>query len=304
MDKVVETFKRVGIGSYQPYLSYALGAGEATVAQMVNAYAALADSGVQHQKSLIDFIEDRNGKVIWRADTRACDGCNAAEWDGKPMPRFAPRGHLVLDPRTAFQVEHMLEGVVTRGTAASLRDLGLPIYGKTGTTSGPTNVWFVGGSANIVAGTYIGYDQPRSLGGYAQGATYAVPIFRQFLTGTRDHWDHTPIVAPPGISMIRIDRQSGQRVYSGTPGDDPDAEVIWEAFKPETAPARETRVQQTDSKRGELLDLVRRGLAVQSGQAPVGISVPSAAAGEPRVAPAPKKETQPRDFAAERGGVY
>ena len=305
MDKVVATFKKVGIGSYAPYLSYALGAGEATVAQMVNAYAALADMGVQHEQTLIDYIEDRSGKVIWRADTRTCAGCNAPEWDGKPMPRFAPRGHLVLDPRTAFQVEHMLEGVVTRGTAANLADLGLPLFGKTGTTSGPTNVWFVGGSPNIIAGTYLGYDQPRPLGGNVQGATYAVPIFRQFLLATRDHWDHTPFVAPPGISMIRIDRASGQRVYSGTPSDGPDASVIWEAFKPETAPARETHEQTTDSKRGELLDLVRRGLAVLNGEGTAVSSRPTAApTNGAATPPAARRDTQPKDFTADKGGVY
>ena len=301
MDKVVATFKKVGIGSYAPYLSYALGAGEATVAQMVNAYGALADNGAAHEQNLIDYIEDRTGKLIWRADTRPCVGCNSADWDGKPMPRFAPRGHLVMDPRTAYQVEHMLEGVITRGTAANLRDLGLPLFGKTGTTSGPTNVWFVGGSPNIVAGTYIGYDQPRSLGGYAQGATFAVPIFRQFLLATRDHWDHTPFVAPPGISMIRIDRQSGQRVFTGDASDDPGASVIWEAFKPETAPARETHEQAADAKRGELLDLVRRGLSVLSGES---AAVTAKSAGPPATVPAARRDAAPKDFAADRGGVY
>ena len=301
MDKVVATFKKVGIGSYAPYLSYALGAGEATVAQMVNAYGALADNGAAHEQNLIDYIEDRTGKLIWRADTRPCVGCNSADWDGKPMPRFAPRGHLVMDPRTAYQVEHMLEGVITRGTAANLRDLGLPLFGKTGTTSGPTKVWFVGGSPNIVAGTYIGYDQPRSLGGYAQGATFAVPIFRQFLLATRDHWDHTPFVAPPGISMIRIDRQSGQRVFTGDASDDPGASVIWEAFKPETAPARETHEQAADAKRGELLDLVRRGLSVLSGES---AAVTAKSAGPPATVPAARRDAAPKDFAADRGGVY
>src|SRR3546814_2202839 len=79
-----------------------------------------------------------------------------------PMPRFGAMGREVLDPRTAFQVIHMLQGVVQRGTAVRLRDLGLPLFGKTGTTNGPTNDWFVGGSPEIVAGVYLGYDQPRN----------------------------------------------------------------------------------------------------------------------------------------------
>ena len=289
MDKVVATLKKVGIGDYQPFLSYSLGAGETTVAQIVNAYAAIAANGLQPQQSLVDYVQDRNGKVIWRADQRICTGCNMGDWDGKPMPRFAPRGSQVLDARTAYQVEHMLEGVVTRGTAASLRDLGLPLFGKTGTTSGPTNVWFVGGSRNLIAGNYIGYDQPRSLGGYAQGATYAVPIFRQFVTATRAQWDHTPFVAPAGVSLVKIDRVSGQRVFDGVASDDPDAEVIWEAFKPETEPQRVTRAQQVASKRGELLDAIKRGFEALTGQLPDDTS---------------HKDGTPGDFAADRGGVY
>ncbi len=265
MDKVVKTFERVGIGKYQPFLSFALGAGETTVGQMVNAYSALADGGVQRPQTLIDFIQDRNGKVIFRADERACNGCNMAEWDGKPMPRFAPRGKQIMDPRTAYQTVHMLEGVVQRGTAVTLRDLGLPLFGKTGTTSGPTNVWFVGGSQNIVGGVYLGYDQPRSLGGYAQGGTFAAPIFKQFVQSTKPRWDHTPFIIPAGVQMARISRSSGQRVYGGA-SDDPKAEVIWEAFKPETQPDRVTRQQQLAAKRSELLDAIRRGFAAVGGK--------------------------------------
>ncbi|MFM2301975.1 MAG: hypothetical protein RLZZ84_1711 [Pseudomonadota bacterium] len=176
MDRVVSQIARVGIGKYPSYLSYALGAGETTVAQMANAYAALANNGVQFNQSLIDYVQDRGGKVIWRSDNRRCEQCNMAQWDGKPMPRLGSRGKQVMDPRTAYQVVHMLEGVVTRGTAVVLRDLGLPLFGKTGTTSGPTNVWFAGGSQNIVGALYLGFDQPRSLGGYVQGGTFAAPV--------------------------------------------------------------------------------------------------------------------------------
>ena len=266
MDKVVKTFERVGIGKYPSYFSYALGAGETTVGQMVNAYAALANNGLQHSQTLIDYIADRSGKVIWRSDERTCNGCSMAEWDGKPMPRFAPRGRQVMDARTAYQTVHMLEGVVQRGTAASLRDLGLPLFGKTGTTTGPTNVWFVGGSSSIVGGVYLGYDQPKSLGGYAQGGTYAAPIFKQFVLSTKERWDHTPFVAPPGVQMVRISRSTGQRVFAGTPSDDPKAEVIWEAFKPETQPERASRQEQIAARRSELLDAIRRGFAAVGGK--------------------------------------
>ncbi|MFM5953406.1 MAG: penicillin-binding protein 1A [Novosphingobium sp.] len=259
MDNVARTIDRVGIGKYPAYLSFALGAGETTVQRMVNAYAALANNGVQYPSSLIDYVQDRNGKVIWRADTRRCDKCNMAEWDGKPMPQLAPRGKQVLDPRTAYQVVHMLEGVVTRGTAVALRDLNLPMFGKTGTTSGPTNVWFAGGNQEIVGGVYLGYDQPRSLGGYAQGGTLAAPIFKQVVQETRPRWSARPFVAPPGVFMVRVDRISGKRVLDGMPSSDPKSAIIWEAFKAESEVRTGPSTEELASQREALLNLIRRG---------------------------------------------
>ena len=287
MDRVTKTFSRVGIGDYKKYLSFALGAGETTVEQMVNAYAALANSGVQYPATVMDYIQDRNGKVIWRADSRPCPQCNMAQWDGKAMPRPEPRGRQVLDPRTAYQVVHMLEGVVTRGTAVVLRDLKLPLFGKTGTTSGPTNVWFVGGSQRYVAGVYLGYDQPRSLGGYAQGGRIAAPIFKQFVETTRDRWGHTPFVAPEGIRMVKIDRVSGKRVFAGEPTDDPKASIIWEAFKPDTEPKRQARADDIDQQRAELFALLHQSRELRAAQARQGSAPP-----------------EQRDFAEEQGGVY
>ncbi|WP_374530727.1 penicillin-binding protein 1A [Novosphingobium sp.] len=265
MDRVVNQISKVGIGKYPPYLSYALGAGETTVAQMTNAYSALANNGVQYPQSLIDYVQDRNGKVIWRADNRRCDGCLMAEWDGKPMPRLAPRGKQVLDPRTAYQVVHMLEGVVTRGTAVVLRDLGLPLFGKTGTTTGPTNVWFAGGSQDIVGVVYLGYDQPRSLGGYAQGGTFAAPIFKQFVTETRARWSHRPFVAPPDVYMVKVDRVTGKRVFDGTPSTDPKSPIIWEAFKADAEPRRGLSSDMA-AQRDAMIAAARKGAAARERQ--------------------------------------
>jgi len=286
MDRVVRTIERVGIGKYDPYLSFALGAGETTVAQMVNAYAALANSGVQYVQSMIDYVQDRNGKVIWRADNRQCTGCNMAEYDGKPMPRLALRGKQVLDSRTAYQVVHMLEGVVQRGTATRLRDLGLPLFGKTGTTSGPTNVWFMGGSRNIVGGVYIGYDQPRSLGGYAQGGTFAAPIFKDFVIATKARWDHTPFAAPNDVRMVKVDRTTGKRVFEGEPTSDPKTAIIWEAFKADTEPPRATRQDQLAAQREAILGAIRKLRQAQSGGAVDG------------------GEQAGADFVEQQGGVY
>ena len=170
-----------------------------------------------------------------------------------------------MDPRTAYQVVHMLEGVIVRGTAASLHDLDLPLFGKTGTTTGPTNVWFVGGSPNIIAGIYLGYDQPRSLGGYAQGGRIAAPVFKQFLLATRDQWHSIPFTAPEGIRLAKIDRVSGKHVFEGTPDDrDPKASVIWEAFKPDSEPRRTSRDLQV-STREAVLEALHKAYAARYG---------------------------------------
>jgi len=129
-----------------------------------------------------------------------------------------------------------------------LRDLDRPLFGKTGTTNGPTNVWFVGGSPELVAGVYMGYDTPRSLGGYAQGGRIAAPIWKQAMAPILKDMPKTPFIAPPGMRMVRIDRRSGKRVYGAWPTDDPKASVIWEAFKPETEPRRVIRKEEVEAQ--------------------------------------------------------
>jgi len=163
-----------------------------------------------------------------------------------------------------------------------LRDLNLPLFGKTGTTNGPTNAWFVGGSPDIVAGVYVGYDQPRNLGGWVQGGNTAAPIFKEFVQATRDRWSDRPAVAPAGIRMVRIDRRSGKRVFDQWPTDDPLSAVIWEAFKPDTEPPRATRQDRITALRDELLALIRRA----------------------REGRGSTSDGQPRNFVEEQGGIY
>jgi penicillin-binding protein 1A len=245
MDQVVRMARRMGVGEYPPYLAISLGAGDTTVLQMTNAFAIMANQGRALTPTMIDYVQDRNGKVIWRADTRPCNGCNAPDWNGRPMPRPPLRTRQVMDPQTAYQMVHILEGVIERGTATVLRDLNRPLFGKTGTTSGPTNVWFVGGSQDVVAGVYIGYDQPRPMGHWAQGGRIAAPIFKQWAQVALRDMPVVPFRAPQGIRMVRIDRRSGRRVFGGWPPDDPRASIIWEAFKPESEPRRSIEREPT-----------------------------------------------------------
>jgi len=115
MENVVKTIKTMGVGDYPPVLSIALGAGDTTVLRLVNAYAMLANQGRTLKPTLIDYVQDRHGKVIFSADPRACEHCNAPDWDGKPMPRPPIRAQQLMNPMTAYQVVHILEGVGPAG---------------------------------------------------------------------------------------------------------------------------------------------------------------------------------------------
>ncbi|WP_422055482.1 penicillin-binding protein 1A [Sphingomonas sp.] len=243
MDKVVDLMQRIGVSQqkYPPYLSYALGAGETTVMRMVNAYSILVNHGRALNPTLIDFVQNRHGKIVWPENWRPCDRCNMPDWDGKPMPRPVNRARQVLDAMSAYQMVHITEGVIQRGTATVLRDLDRPIMGKTGTSSGPRDVWFIGGTPQMIAGLYMGYDTPTNLGGYAQGGTIAAPIYKAFAQKALEKEDVLPFTAPAGIRMVRIDRTTGKRVFGAWPGTDPKGAVIWEAFKPESEPRRRSR---------------------------------------------------------------
>jgi penicillin-binding protein 1A len=244
MPKILKTAHDLGVGDFPNYLSIAIGAGETTVSKLVNAYAQLANQGRSVKPTTIDYVEDRTGKVIYRTDNRCTvmSNCNAPDWDGKAMPRPPSRTRQVIDPMAAFQMVHIMEGVIQRGTAVVLRDLNRPLFGKTGTTSGPTNVWFVGGTPDIVAGVYLGFDQPRSLGGYAQGGRISAPIFKQWAQVALKNQPKVPFVAPPGIRWVRVDRASGKPVFGIFPTEeDPKASAIWEAFQPQTEEQRTYR---------------------------------------------------------------
>ncbi len=231
MPLIVEYAKRFGIyDDMAPYLSLSLGAGETTLMRMVTGYAMLDNGGKRIKPSLIDRIQDRWGRTIYRHDERQCIGCDAAKWDNQSEPKLIDKREQVLDPLTAYQITSIMEGVVLRGTGQSIKAVGKHLAGKTGTTNDAKDLWFVGFSPDLAVGVYIGYDRPRSLGSgkSAQAATYAAPIFRDFMAAALKDKPDVPFRVPPGIKLISVDPRSGMRA-SGQGS-------ILEAFKPGTAP--------------------------------------------------------------------
>jgi len=228
---IAEYSKRFGIyDSLPPYLSFALGAGETTLLRMVGAYAMFDNGGRKIQPTLIDRIQDRYGRTIYKHDSRECRGCQADKWVNQNEPSMVDRREQVLDPMTAYQITSMMEGVVQRGTATVVREVGKPVAGKTGTTNDEKDVWFVGFAPDMAVGVYLGYDKPRQIGARATGGGIAAPIVKDFLKLALAEKPAVPFRVPPGIKLIRIDPKSGMRIAAGSPGG------LLEAFKPGTAP--------------------------------------------------------------------
>jgi penicillin-binding protein 1A len=231
MPLVAEYARRFGVyDNLPPLLAMSLGSGETTVLRMVSAYSVLANGGRKVTPTLIDRIQDRYGKTIFQHEDRVCEACAARDWNGQDEPQIVDNREQVLDPMTAYQITSMLEGVVQRGTATTVKEVGRPIAGKTGTTNDYRDAWFVGYSPDLVVGVYLGYDRPRSLGSGNTGGVMAAPVFTEFMKIALADAPAMPFRVPPGLSLIPIDRRTGLRAQAGADG------TILEAFKPGTAP--------------------------------------------------------------------
>lgn len=232
MKLVAEYAERFGVyDKMLPVLAMSLGSGETTAMRMVSAFAVFANGGKAIKPSMIDRIQDRYGKTIFRHDERGCEGCSATGWLEQEEPELVDNRDQVLDPMTAYQITSMMEGVVQRGTATNIKDIGFPVAGKTGTTNEEKDAWFVGYTPDLVTGIYIGFDQPKPMGKGMTGGQLSAPVFKEFMQAALKDRPHPEFRAPAGMTLIAIDRKTGMRAFGKGPG------VIVEAFKPGTGPA-------------------------------------------------------------------
>jgi penicillin-binding protein 1A len=233
MPLVAEYARRFGVvDNLPPVLSMALGAGESTVLRMTTGYAVFPNGGKAVQASLIDRVQDRYGNTIFRSDGgKVCANCEADTWHGQAEPTLTDNSAQIIDPTTAYQITSIMEGVVQRGTGVAARVINKPVAGKTGTTSDNKDVWFFGFTPNLVVGTFLGFDNPRSIGSNATGGGLATPIFTQFMQAALADKPAVPFRVPKGITFAPIDRLSGVPAPQGGPG------TIMEAFKLGTAPS-------------------------------------------------------------------
>jgi penicillin-binding protein 1A len=212
----------------------ALGAGETTLLRMAAAYAMIVNGGKRIEPALIERIQDRNGGTVYRRDDRPCEDCQSFRWSGQAVPRVPDTRARVVGADTAYQMVWIMRGVIERGTGRRIRELGRPLAGKTGTTNENKDTWFIGFSPDLVAGVFIGFDQPQPMGWKETGSRVAVPAFKRFMAEALADQPAIPFRIPSSVRLVRIDGDTGL-----LPG--PTTErVILEAFKPGTEPRSAT----------------------------------------------------------------
>ncbi|QFT93283.1 Penicillin-binding protein 1A [Roseovarius sp. THAF9] len=228
METVARYAEKFGVyDNMKPFLANALGSEETTLYKMVAAYSMFANGGERVEPTLVDRVQDRYGRTVYRHDTRDCTNCNDPGIPRSKGPRIVSDRERVMDPVTAYQLTSMMKGVVDRGTARGAINLPVPIAGKTGTTNDARDVWFVGFSSTIAAGCYIGYDQPRGMGRGAYGSSMCGPVFQAFMEKAIQKYGGSNFKVPEGCDFINIDRYSGSRLPAGASG----ANVVSECFR-------------------------------------------------------------------------
>ncbi len=191
-------------------LSMSLGSGLITLKDLTNAYAIIANGGKKIQPKLITSIYSKNGKKIYDTRLKKCIECKINTISSEiKIPILNEDKNIIIDPRLAYQITSMMEGVIQRGTAKKLKELNVPIAGKTGTTNQNKDAWFIGYTPDLVIGVYVGYDKPKSLGYKQTGSSVAVPIFNNFAKKIKINKNKKPFRVPSGISFVRIDPNSG-----------------------------------------------------------------------------------------------
>jgi len=221
------TAERFGVyKSLDPFLANSLGAQETTLFKMVGAYAMFANGGERVEPTMVDRVQNRWGETVYRHDRRSCVGCTLASLEQGVAPEIQSNRQRIMDDVTAYQLTSMMRGVVERGTASRTVNLGVPVAGKTGTTNDAKDVWFVGFTPNIVAGCYMGYDRPRSLGRGASGGGMCGPVFNSFMKKAIAAYGAGEFKQPEDTYFIKFDRFTGARLPDEATGEHVVAELF------------------------------------------------------------------------------
>jgi penicillin-binding protein 1A len=226
MPAIAKTVQDFGVMDRMPlYYSMALGAGDTTLLRLTSAYAMIDNGGHWLMSSVIDLVQDRNGRILYQKGVNGCAACFVASGPrGGPDTSTLYRPTGAADPSSIYlpnasyadnalvykptkrdpliseeadtELISMMQGVVQHGTGIAVAAVGKPLAGKTGTTSDWFDAWFVGFSPDLVAGVFVGFDEPRTLGDGEVGGHVAAPIFRDFMAAALKDKPATPFPIP------------------------------------------------------------------------------------------------------------
>ena len=242
MKNIKKYGKNFGIYDNLPnLLSMSLGAGETTLMRLTSAYAMIVNGGKKISPIIIDRVQDRRGKTIFKNDLRRCGNCELDNYsDFMNIPKLVDEREQVTDPGSAYQMVSMLRGAVTRGTGKLINKLNKTLAGKTGTTNSNQDAWFVGFSSDLVVGVFVGFDNPATLGKRETGSSVAAPIFRDFMSQALHKKPDVPFRRPAGIKLIKVNPKTGLLSKSNS------RNYIIEAFKPGQLPNKTTEFDIID----------------------------------------------------------
>ncbi|MDC1011044.1 penicillin-binding transpeptidase domain-containing protein, partial [Candidatus Pelagibacter sp.] len=212
LKKIVNFSKQLGIyDNPSELLSISLGSAETTLLKLTSAYCSFVNGGKLINPIMIDRIQDSEGNTIFNNEKRKCLNCDQISFISKSYPEIEDDFFQIFSPETAYQMTSILEGVVQNGTGKRLKDLNLDLAGKTGTTNGNTDTWFVGFTSKLVIGVYVGSDNPKPLGRYETGAKTALPIFKSFVKKAVKKEEARPFKVADNILMMVIDPLTGKK---------------------------------------------------------------------------------------------
>ena len=228
LQKILELSKELDIYEDIPeLLSVSLGSVETSLLNITAGYASFVNGGNKIKPTLINRIQDRRGKTIYSPKFANCKGCDRFSENSleSNLPLIEFNNKRVISEQTAYQITSILNGVILRGTGKKLRDLKVPLAGKTGTTNNNFDAWFIGYSSDLVVGVYVGFDNPKTLGKFETGSKAALPIFKDFIKNALYKDDFKDFSIPNDIYFAPINYDTGKQT------DFDDKNFILEAFK-------------------------------------------------------------------------
>ena len=226
LKKIMNFSKQLGIyDDPSELLSISLGSAETTLLKLTSAYSSFVNGGKLVKPIMIDRIQDSEGNTIFNNEKRKCINCDQLSFLSKNYPEIKDDFLQIFSAETAYQMTSILEGVIQNGTGRKLKDLNLDLAGKTGTTNGNTDTWFIGFTSKLAIGVYVGSDNPKSLGKYETGAKTALPIFKSFVKNAIKKEEARPFKVADNILMMVIDPITGKKADAQT------KKTIIEAYK-------------------------------------------------------------------------